>query len=28
VRRLADGKMEWKEVTDKWPKFVAQETTN
>ncbi|XP_042856859.1 glycine--tRNA ligase-like isoform X1 [Penaeus japonicus] len=27
VRLLADGKMEWKAVTDKWPKFVAQETT-
>ncbi|ROT68000.1 putative glycine--tRNA ligase [Penaeus vannamei] len=27
VRLLADGKMEWKQVTDKWPKFVAQETT-
>ncbi|XP_042216457.1 glycine--tRNA ligase-like isoform X2 [Homarus americanus] len=27
VKKLADGKILWKEVTDKWPKFVAQETT-
>lgn len=27
VKKLADGKMQWKEVTDKWPKFIAQETT-
>ncbi|XP_068250973.1 glycine--tRNA ligase isoform X2 [Palaemon carinicauda] len=27
IRHLADGKLQWKEVTEKWPKFVAQETT-
>lgn len=27
IRKLADGKLQWKEVTEKWPKFVAQETT-
>ncbi|XP_069944950.1 glycine--tRNA ligase-like isoform X4 [Cherax quadricarinatus] len=27
VKKLADGKIQWKEVTDKWPRFIAQETT-
>ncbi|KAK4302842.1 hypothetical protein Pmani_025097 [Petrolisthes manimaculis] len=27
VRKLADGKIKWSDVTSKWPKFTAQETT-
>ncbi|KAG0720960.1 Glycine--tRNA ligase [Chionoecetes opilio] len=27
IKKLADGKMLWKDVTDKWPLFTAQETT-
>ncbi|KAK7070591.1 hypothetical protein SK128_018439 [Halocaridina rubra] len=26
IRKLADGKLLWTEVTAKWPKFIAQET--
>ena len=27
VQSLADGKITWKQVEDKYPKFEAQETT-
>lgn len=27
IKKLADGKMQWKDVTDKWPLFTSQETT-
>ena len=25
IRKLADGKLSWSDVTAKWPKFEAQE---
>ncbi|XP_045120078.1 glycine--tRNA ligase-like isoform X2 [Portunus trituberculatus] len=27
IKNLADGKTQWKDVTDKWPIFTSQETT-
>lgn len=27
IKKLADGKTQWKDITDRWPKFIAQETT-